>query len=385
MKKFLLLVVFIFLMVASVAFAQEMATVEEETTTTTVAVTTTVQNKVTMPIGFSIGKWFLELRKVVTTNSVARAKIENQIIERDEKMINKLLEGNKIEAMDKIIANHIQRRDNALSQLEKLKQEGNDVSDLINKVKSNAVDPNSVLFKRLEKATDKQKANIVANLEKRQENIQKRIEVKEGLLQNAKTDEEIQNLKEQVTLLSEERKQILNSLMEMVKEKLMLMNENQKSHFTNYLRLRISKLAKEGLEEMKSKIADGSIRGELESIMAKIVQYNKPVINIEKKEIIKEKVELNQQIREEKKDILETAKEKFSELKDLKIQTLTPEQKQKIVEDAKKAREESVEKLKQLNEEKNRKLQEMKDKMNSMQKPAKPITQTQEALDNVQQ
>lgn len=56
MKKFLLSVVFIFLMVASVAFAQEMATVEEETTTTTVAVTTTVQNKVTMPIGFSIGK-----------------------------------------------------------------------------------------------------------------------------------------------------------------------------------------------------------------------------------------------------------------------------------------------------------------------------------------
>jgi hypothetical protein len=314
---------------------------------------------------------------------VVKAKIDTQILQKEETAINKLIDTNKIKVTDKLVVNYIQRKENITNQLEKLQTEGQKVSDLINQVKNNSVEQSSLLFKKLENATDAEKAKIVENLENRQENIQKTIEVKEGILQNAKTDEELKNLKDQIALQTEEKKNIFNNLLEMMKDKLVLMNENQKNRFNNYLKLRIAKLTKEGIEEIKQKINDGSVKIELENIISKIIQLDKPIVNQEKKEIIQERIELNKEIKEEKKGILDTAKQKIEELKDLKIKNLAPEEKQNIMNKAKELQQESIEKWKQLNEDKNKKLQELKDKMNSMQQPAKPILEQQKALQGI--
>ncbi len=379
-SKFVSLLVVMFLLVGGVVFAQE----QIDTTTTTMLETTTTSTSkpAVMPFSFTVNKWFLQLRKAVTTNTVQKAKLDTQILEKEEKAINKMVEDNKILITDKLVTNYIQKKENIATQLEKLKAKGQKVDELIASIKNGTIDQASPLAKKLENATDEQKAKLISNLEKNKENINKRIEVKEGVLQNAKTDEELKALKEKVILNSEERKAIFDQLVELVKDKILLLNEVQKEHFHNFLRSKIARADAEQLAKMKEQIADGSIKVELENIIAKIVANPKPLVNPEKKVLIEERKDLNTEIKEEKKGIIENAKQKIQELKDLKIKSLLPEEKQKIMEDAKNIKQEGIEKMKQLNEEKNKRLEELKDKVQNLQKPAKPIQQMNEALNN---
>jgi hypothetical protein len=367
-----------FLLVGGVVLAQEQTettTTVPETTSTTVVLetTTTLASKpVAMPFSFTVNKWFLQFRKAVTTNPVQKAKLDTQILEKEEKAINKLIETNRIVITDKLVTNYIQKKENITNQLEQLKKDGQNVDTLINNVKNGTVEQGTPLAKRLENASDEDKAKIIANLENHKENIQKRIEVKEGVLQNAKTDEELKALKSQVVLNAEEHKAIFNQLVELVKDKVLLLNEVQKEHFHNFLRSKIARLTKEGLEKMKQQIADGSIKVELENIIAKIVANPKPIINPEKKAVIEERKDLNTEIREDKKGVLDATKEKIQDLRDIKIKTLTPEEKQKLIDDAKKVRQEGIDQLKALNEEKNKRLEELKNKMQNLPKPPLP-------------
>jgi len=321
----------------------------------------------------------LQLRKAITTSPVQKAKLDTQILEKEENAINKMVETNKIAITDKLVTGYIQKKENITNQLEKLKNEGNKVDDLIASIKNNAIDQASPLAKKLEKATDEQKALIISNLEKNKENIQKRIEVKEGVLQNTKTDEELKVLKDQIALIGEDQKTIFNQLTDLVKDKLLLLNEVQKNHFFNYLRLRISKLTSEGMTKIKQQITDGSIKVELENIIDKIVN-----VNSDKKAIIDERKDLNKETQVEKQNIIETVKQKIQDLKDTKVKTLTPEEKQKIMNEAKDLKQKSINELKTLNEVKNQKLEELKNKMQDIQKPAKPVQQMNEAIDNIE-
>jgi len=321
----------------------------------------------------------LQLRKAITTSPVQKAKLDTQILEKEENAINKMVETNKIAITDKLVTGYIQKKENITNQLEKLKNEGNKVDNLIASIKNNTVDQASPLAKKLEKATDEQKALIISNLEKNKENIQKRIEVKEGVLQNTKTDEELKALKDQITLISEDQKTIFNQLTDLVKDKLLLLNEVQKNHFFNYLRLRISKLTSEGMTKIKQQITDGSIKVELENIIDKIVN-----VNSDKKAIIDERKDLNKETQVEKQNIIETVKQKIQDLKDTKVKTLTPEEKQKIMNEAKDLKQKSINELKTLNEVKNQKLEELKNKMQDIQKPAKPVQQMNEAIDSIE-
>jgi len=381
-NKILILLVVMFVLVGGTVLAQEQTTTTVLETTTTTVVTTT-SKPTTMPFSFTINKWFLQLRKAITTSPVQKAKLDTQILEKEEKAINKMVETNKIAITDKLVTNYIQKKENINNQLEKLKTEGQKVDDLINSIKNGTVDQDSSLTKKLEKATDEQKALMISNLEKNKENIQKRIEVKEGVLQNAKTDEELKTLKEQIVLTSEEQTTIFNQLVELVKDKMLLLNEVQKNHFNNYLRLKISKLTSEGLIKIKQQIADGSIKVELENIIDKIVKQTNT--NLEKKEVIEDRKDLNKEIQVEKQNILETVKQKIQDLKDTKVKTLTPEEKQKIMNEAKDLKQKSINELKTLNEVKNQKLEELKDKMQNLQKPAQPIQQMNKAIENIEE
>ena len=378
-NKILGLLVLVFLLVGGIAYAQEQTTSTILETTTTIVGATTTSKPAVMPFSFTINKWFLQLRKAITTSPVQKAKLDTQILEKEENAINKMVETNKIAITDKLVTGYIQKKENITNQLEKLKNEGNKVDNLIASIKNNTVDQASPLAKKLEKATDEQKALIISNLEKNKENIQKRIEVKEGVLQNTKTDEELKALKDQITLISEDQKTIFNQLTDLVKDKLLLLNEVQKNHFFNYLRLRISKLTSEGMTKIKQQITDGSIKVELENIIDKIVN-----VNSDKKAIIDERKDLNKETQVEKQNIIETVKQKIQDLKDTKVKTLTPEEKQKIMNEAKDLKQKSINELKTLNEVKNQKLEELKNKMQDIQKPAKPVQQMNEAIDSIE-
>lgn len=283
-----------------------------------------------------------------------------------------MVESNKINVTDKIVTNLIQRKENISNQLEKLKSEGQKVDDLINQVKTNTLNENSVLYKKLQNATEEQKNQIIERLEKNRENIQARIEVKDGVLQNIKTDEELKNLKEQVNLHSEERIGIYDNLINLVKDKVILMTENQKSHFINYLKLKISKLNTEGLEKIKNQITDGAIKVELENIIDKIIDLNKPVINQIKKEEIGNK-------KEERKNIINTVKQEIQELKKTGEKVTSPEERHKILNEIKDIKQEGLEKLKELNPIRNMQ------GINDIQKPAQPIQETLDILKKIDQ
>jgi len=379
-NKFIVMFAVIFLLVGGMVFAQEATEITTTTldtttttvdnTTTTIATETTTSTTLTskpavMPLSFTINKWFLQLRKAVTANTVQKAKIDTQILEKEEKAINKMIETSKIGIADKLVANYIQKKENITNQLEQLKKEGQQVDELINSIRNGTVDGTSSLSKKLENATDEQKARIITNLENRKENIVKRIEVKQGVLQNTKTDEELKALQTQITLTAEEHKALFDQLIELVKDKVLLLNEAQKNHFYNFLRSKLIRLTKEGVDKLKLQIADGSIKVELENIISKIVANPNPGINPEKKAIIEEKKDINQEIKEEKKGILESVKQKIQELKDTKVNTLTPEEKQKIMEEVNTLKQKSI-------EEKSLKIKELQNKMQNLSKPPKP-------------
>jgi hypothetical protein len=193
------------------------------------------------------------------------------------------------------------------------------------------------------------------------------------VLQNTKTDEELKALQAQIVLTTEEHKALFDQLIELVKDKVLLLNEVQKNHFYNFLRSKLIGLTKEGVDKLKAQIADGSIKIELENIIAKIVANPNPGINPEKKAIIEERKDINQGIKEEKKGILEAVKQKIQELKDAKVKTLTPEERKKIMEETNALKQKSIEELKALNEEKSLKFEELQNKMQNLSKPPAPM------------
>lgn len=310
MKKIFVLFLMMFLFFGSVALAQE-------TTTTTI-----METNVSMPFRFNITKWFLEFRKMITFDPVGKAEIENTILEKEEDAINDMLEEDKITVDNEVVFRFMARRENALNNLENLKIKGEEVKDLIQQIEDNTIDQDSVLYKRLEKATDEQKERIVDNLIKRQENIQNRVQIKETILEDKNTEENIKNPKKETILESEEQTSLLNNLVDIVKDKVVLLNQNQKNHFINYLKLKIFKLKDEGIDALKEKMEDGSIKLELYSIMDKIINYNRPVVSIENQEQAKEKVkekinnqEKIQEAKQERKGFLEGVRNMFLELK----------------------------------------------------------------------
>jgi hypothetical protein len=309
MKKIFVLFLMVFMFFGGAVLAQE--------TTTTI-----LEKSVSMPFSFNIAKLFLEFRKMVTFNPVDKAEIENTILEKEEGVINKMLENDKMSVDNKVVSRFMARREKALNNLENLKNKGENVSDLIQRIENNTIDQDSVLYKRLDGATDDQKEKIVDNLIKKQEITQNRIQIKEAILEDKNTEENIKNPEKGIVLQSEEQNSLLNNLVDTVKDKVILLNQNQKNHFINYLKLKIFKLKDEGIDVLKEKIEDGSIKLELYSIMDKIINYNRPVVSIENQEQVKEKIqekiqnqEKIQEMNQERNGFLEGVKNMFLELK----------------------------------------------------------------------
>lgn len=307
MKKLFVLFLMVFMFFGGIVLAQE--------------TTTTLEKSVSMPFSFNVNKFFLELRKMITFNPVGKAEIENTILEKEEDAINKMLEDDKMEVDNGVVSRFMVRRENALNNLENLKNKGENVSDLIQRIENNTINEDSVLYKRLDGATDDQKERIVGNLIKKQETIQNRIQIKETILEDKNTEENIKNPEKGISLQSEEQNSLLNNLVDTVKDKIVLLSQNQKNHFINYLKLKIFKLKDEGIDVLKEKIEDGSIKLELYSIMDKIINYNRPITSIENQEQVKEKMqdkvqnqEKVQETKQERKGFLEGVRNMFLEL-----------------------------------------------------------------------
>lgn len=307
MKKLFVLFLMVFMFFGGIVLAQE--------------TTTTLEKSVSMPFSFNVNKFFLELRKMITFNPVGKAEIENTILEKEEDAINKMLEDDKMEVDNGVVSRFMVRRENALNNLENLKNKGENVSDLIQRIENNTINEDSVLYKRLDGATDDQKERIVGNLIKKQETIQNRIQIKETILEDKNTEENIKNPEKGISLQSEEQNSLLNNLVDTVKDKVVLLSQNQKNHFINYLKLKIFKLKDEGIDVLKEKIEDGSIKLELYSIMDKIINYNRPITSIENQEQVKEKMqdkvqnqEKVQETKQERKGFLEGVRNMFLEL-----------------------------------------------------------------------
>ncbi len=308
MKKLFVLFLMVFMFFGGIVLAQE--------------TTNTLEKSVSMPFSFNVNKFFLEFRKMITFNPVGKAEIENTILEKEEDVINKMLGDDKMEVDNEIVSRFMVRRENALNNLENLKNKGENVSDLIQRIENNTINEDSVLYKRLESSTDDQKERIVDNLIKKQEAIQNRIQIKEAILEDKNTEENIKNPEKGIVLQSEEQNSLLNNLVDTVKDKIVLLSQNQKNHFINYLKLKIFKLKDEGIDVLKEKIEDGSIKLELYSIMDKIINYNRPIVSIENQEQVKEKIqekvqnqEKVQEMKQERNGFLEGVRNMFLELK----------------------------------------------------------------------